>query len=165
MSLARRNNLIASTVFRRTVLSGLIGVMSVIGLVWIGYAIHRAQTLNEVSESLDREMEGLEGLYAEQGITGLVSALSYDGKSIDYGSAEDLLARIRTIERAIAGTTRPLPASPSRRSPPCCPRAPARAAPAGTLIGPCCPVTSNCASPPAKPYAVRPKAAATWKWA
>ncbi|MEL6569695.1 MAG: HAMP domain-containing sensor histidine kinase [Pseudomonadota bacterium] len=81
MSLARRNNLIASTVFRRTVLSGLIGVMGVIGLVWIGYAIHRAQTLNEVSESLDREMEGLEGLYAEQGINGLVSALSYDGKS------------------------------------------------------------------------------------
>lgn len=81
MSLARRNNLIASTVFRRTVLSGLIGVMSVIGLVWIGYAIHRAQTLNEVSESLDREMEDLEGLYAEQGINGLVSALSYDGKS------------------------------------------------------------------------------------
>jgi hypothetical protein len=28
---------------------------------------------------------------------------------VDYGSAEDLLARIRTIERAIAGTTRPLP--------------------------------------------------------
>ena len=56
MSLARRNNLIASTVFRRTVLSGLIGVMGVIGLVWIGYAMHRAHTLNEVSESLDREM-------------------------------------------------------------------------------------------------------------
>ena len=35
--------------------------------------------------------------------------VSYDGKSIDYGSAEDLLARIRTIERAIAGTTQPLP--------------------------------------------------------
>jgi hypothetical protein len=35
--------------------------------------------------------------------------VSYDGKSVDYGSAEDLLARIRTIERAIARTTRPLP--------------------------------------------------------
>jgi len=35
--------------------------------------------------------------------------VSYDGKSVDYGSAEDLLGRIRTIERAIAGTTRPLP--------------------------------------------------------
>ena len=33
----------------------------------------------------------------------------YDGKSVDYGSAEDLLARIRTIERAIAGVSRPLP--------------------------------------------------------
>jgi hypothetical protein len=28
---------------------------------------------------------------------------------VDYGSAEDLLARIRTIERAIAGVSRPLP--------------------------------------------------------
>ena len=35
--------------------------------------------------------------------------VSYDGKSVDYGSAEDLLGRIRTIERAIAGTSRPLP--------------------------------------------------------
>ena len=35
--------------------------------------------------------------------------VSYDGKSVEYGSAEDLLARIRTIERAIAGTARPLP--------------------------------------------------------
>jgi hypothetical protein len=35
--------------------------------------------------------------------------VSYDGKSVDYGSAEDLLGRIRTIERAIAGTTRPMP--------------------------------------------------------
>ena len=34
---------------------------------------------------------------------------SYDGKSVDYGSAEDLLARIRTIERAIAGTTKSAP--------------------------------------------------------
>ena len=38
-----------------------------------------------------------------------VARVSYDGKTVDYGSAEDLLARIRTIERAIAGTTRPLP--------------------------------------------------------
>jgi hypothetical protein len=35
--------------------------------------------------------------------------VSYDGKSVDYGSAEDLLARIRTIERAIASVSRPLP--------------------------------------------------------
>ena len=31
--------------------------------------------------------------------------VSYDGKSVDYGSAEDLLGRIRTIERQIAGAT------------------------------------------------------------
>jgi hypothetical protein len=31
--------------------------------------------------------------------------VSYDGKSVDYGTAEDLLARIRTIERAVAGTS------------------------------------------------------------
>ena len=35
--------------------------------------------------------------------------VSYDGKSVDYGTAEDLLARIRTIERAIAGVGRPFP--------------------------------------------------------
>ncbi len=35
--------------------------------------------------------------------------VSEDGKSVDYGSAEDLLVRIRTIERAIAGTTQPVP--------------------------------------------------------
>ena len=28
--------------------------------------------------------------------------VSYDGKSVEYGSAEDLLRRIRTIEREIA---------------------------------------------------------------
>ena len=38
-----------------------------------------------------------------------VARVSYDGKSVDYGSAEDLLARSRTIERAIAGFSRPLP--------------------------------------------------------
>jgi hypothetical protein len=30
--------------------------------------------------------------------------VSYDGKSVDYGNAVDLLARIRTIERAMAGS-------------------------------------------------------------
>ena len=35
--------------------------------------------------------------------------VSYDGKSVEYGSAADLLARIRTIERAIAAIGRPLP--------------------------------------------------------
>ena len=37
--------------------------------------------------------------------------VSYDGRSVEYGSAEDLLARIRTIERAMAGASRPLPAA------------------------------------------------------
>jgi hypothetical protein len=30
--------------------------------------------------------------------------VSYDGKSVDYGNATDLLERIRTIERAMAGS-------------------------------------------------------------
>ena len=29
--------------------------------------------------------------------------MSYDGKPVEYGSAEDLLGRIRTIERQING--------------------------------------------------------------
>ena len=44
-----------------------------------------------------------------QGYASGTTRVSYDGKSVDYGSAEDLLTRIRTIERAIAVTTRPLP--------------------------------------------------------
>ena len=35
--------------------------------------------------------------------------VSYDGKSVEYGSAEDLLGRIRTIEWELAGATKPLP--------------------------------------------------------
>lgn len=35
--------------------------------------------------------------------------VSYDGRSVEYGAAEDLLVRIRTIERAIAGASKPLP--------------------------------------------------------
>ncbi|WP_114393525.1 phage head-tail joining protein [Oleisolibacter albus] len=31
--------------------------------------------------------------------------VSYDGRSVDYGSAADLLSRIRTIERELAGNT------------------------------------------------------------
>lgn len=33
--------------------------------------------------------------------------VSYDGRTVDYGSADDLLSRIRTIERAMSGTSRP----------------------------------------------------------
>lgn len=35
--------------------------------------------------------------------------VSYDGKSVEYGSAEDLLGRIRTIERELVGANKPLP--------------------------------------------------------
>jgi hypothetical protein len=31
--------------------------------------------------------------------------VSYDGKTVDYGSADDLLGRIRTIERQTAGAS------------------------------------------------------------
>ena len=38
--------------------------------------------------------------------------VSYDGKSVEYGSADDLLRRIRVIEGEIAaGSGRPLPAA------------------------------------------------------
>ncbi|WP_425319660.1 phage head-tail joining protein [Haematobacter missouriensis] len=52
----------------------------------------------------ETELSALRRAYASG-----TTRVSYDGKSVDYGSAEDLLARIRTIERAIAGTARPLP--------------------------------------------------------
>lgn len=52
----------------------------------------------------ETELSALRRAYASG-----TTRVSYDGKSIDYGSADDLLARIRTIERAVAGTTNPLP--------------------------------------------------------
>ncbi|WP_353620608.1 phage head-tail joining protein [Paracoccus albus] len=52
----------------------------------------------------ETELSALRRAYASG-----TTRVSYDGKSVDYGSAEDLLARIRTIERAIAGVSRPLP--------------------------------------------------------
>ena len=52
----------------------------------------------------ESELSALRRAYASG-----TTRVSYDGKSVDYGSAEDLLARIRTIERAIAGTAHPLP--------------------------------------------------------
>ena len=57
----------------------------------------------------ETELSALRRAYASG-----TTRVSYDGKSVDYGSAEDLLARIRTIERAIAGTTRPIPVAGSR---------------------------------------------------
>lgn len=82
MSSPRRSALVGSTVFRRTVLSGLIGVIGLIGLVWAGFAIHRAQTLDDVQASLKTEIEGLESLYADTGLEGLVASLSYDGQAV-----------------------------------------------------------------------------------
>jgi len=35
--------------------------------------------------------------------------VSYDGKSVEYSSADDLLSRIRTVEREMSTTNRPLP--------------------------------------------------------
>src|SRR5690625_5279057 len=57
-----------------------------------------------ITDWTETELSALRRAYASG-----TTRVSYDGKSVDYGSAEDLLARIRTIERAIAGTTRPLP--------------------------------------------------------
>ena len=37
-------------------------------------------------------------------------SVSYDGKTVEYGAAVDLLSRIRTIEREMAGgSSEPLP--------------------------------------------------------
>ena len=57
-----------------------------------------------MTEWTETELSALRRAYASG-----TTRVSYDGKSVDYGSAEDLLARIRTIERAITGTTQQLP--------------------------------------------------------
>ena len=59
---------------------------------------------SDMADWTETELAALRRAYASG-----TTRVSYDGKSVDYGSAEDLLGRIRTIERAIAGTTRPLP--------------------------------------------------------
>ena len=63
-----------------------------------------AEDGSDMTDWTETELSALRRAYASG-----TTRVSYDGKSVDYGSAEDLLARIRTIERAIAGTTRPLP--------------------------------------------------------
>jgi hypothetical protein len=35
--------------------------------------------------------------------------VSYEGKSVEYASAADLLSRIRTLEQALSSSSRPLP--------------------------------------------------------
>ena len=63
-----------------------------------------AEDGSDMTDWTETELAALRRAYASG-----TTRVSYDGKSVDYGSAEDLLSRIRTIERAIAGTTRPLP--------------------------------------------------------
>jgi len=50
------------------------------------------------------ELDALKAAYAAGTLR-----VSYDGRSVDYGSAEDLMIRIRAIEREIAGSNKPLP--------------------------------------------------------
>ena len=50
------------------------------------------------------ELEALRRAYASGTLR-----VSYEGKSVEYGSADDLLKRIRTIEREMAATPSPLP--------------------------------------------------------
>jgi hypothetical protein len=53
----------------------------------------------------EAELAGLKRAYASGTLR-----VSYDGKSVEYGSAGDLLARIRTIEAEIAAASgRPKP--------------------------------------------------------
>ena len=68
---------------------------------WLGRARRMVLDMTDWTET---ELSALRRAYASG-----TTRVSYDGKSVDYGSAEDLLARIRTIERAIAGVSRPLP--------------------------------------------------------
>ena len=63
-----------------------------------------AEDGSDMTDWTETELAALRRAYASG-----TTRVSYDGKSVDYGSAEDLLGRIRTIERAIAGTARPLP--------------------------------------------------------
>lgn len=58
----------------------------------------------KMTDWTETELSALRRAYASG-----TTRVSYDGKSVDYGSAEDLLARIRTIERSISGVSRPLP--------------------------------------------------------
>lgn len=52
----------------------------------------------------DTELAALKRAYASGTLR-----VSYEGKSVEYGSADDLLSRIRTIERELAGENKPLP--------------------------------------------------------
>ena len=57
-----------------------------------------------MSDWTETELAALKRAYASGTLK-----VSYDGKSVDYGSADDLLARIRTIERDLAATDNSMP--------------------------------------------------------
>ncbi|HSF94176.1 MAG TPA: hypothetical protein VLA52_04050 [Thermohalobaculum sp.] len=57
-----------------------------------------------VSDWTEAELAALRRAYASGTLR-----VSYDGKSVEYGSAEDLIARIRTLERSVTGTDQALP--------------------------------------------------------
>lgn len=57
-----------------------------------------------MSDWTETELAALKRAYASGTLR-----VSYDGKSVEYGSAEDLLGRIRTIERAMSGADKPFP--------------------------------------------------------
>ena len=56
-----------------------------------------------MSDWTDAELAALKRAYAAGTLR-----VSYDGKSVEYGSAGDLLGRIRTIERAMSAKRRPV---------------------------------------------------------
>ena len=58
----------------------------------------------------EAELAGLKRAYASGTLR-----VSYDGKSVEYGSAADLLARIRTIEAEMASRCRTPEAAPQLR--------------------------------------------------
>jgi len=57
-----------------------------------------------VSHWTENELAALKRAYASGTLR-----VSYDGKTVEYGTADDLLGRIRTIERAMTGAGNPLP--------------------------------------------------------
>ena len=57
-----------------------------------------------MSDWTETELAALKRAYASGTLR-----VSYDGKSVEYGSADDLLGRIHTIERAMTGAGTSMP--------------------------------------------------------
>ena len=57
-----------------------------------------------MSDWTETELAALKRAYASGTLR-----VSYDGKTVEYGSADDLLGRIRTIDRAMSGADKPMP--------------------------------------------------------